>query len=230
MASRTLPVVGVLITALAAPAAAHAAPVIAPLKPCYVTAETSAGEQSEGMNILASGFTPNSSVDLTIDGQAPAGGTGLQSGAQGELPIAGFPAPFVPRGSRPFTLTLTEAGNPANTVSTTSKSTALGVKLKPKEARPSRRIRFKGSGFTEPKPIFAHYVHKGKLRKTVRMARRPRGDCGGFRKRSRQIPVRDPGLGSWIIQFDQSRRFIRDPVAEPIVFVRLEILIRLVRD
>jgi hypothetical protein len=227
MASRTLPALGVLITALAVPAAAHAAPVIAPLKPCYVTAKTSAGEQSEGMNILASGFTPNSSVDLTIDGQAPAGGTGLQAGAQGELPIAGFPAPFVPRGSRPFTLTLTEAGNPANTVSTTSRSTALGVKLKPNEARPSDKIRFKGSGFTDPKPIWAHYIYKGKVRKTVRMARKPRA-CGGFKKRARQIPVRRPRLGLWTIQFDQSKQFV-DPATTPIVFVRLAIRIRLVR-
>ena len=67
------------------------------------------------------------------------------------------------------------------------------------------------------------------LRKTVRMARRPRGDCGGFRKRRRQIPIDNPGLGEWTIQFDQSRR-LKDPAVEPIVFVRLGILIRLVRD
>jgi hypothetical protein len=229
MASRTLAGAGALVVALAAPAAAHAAPVMVPLEPCYVTAETSEGPMSEGMNILASGFTPNASVDITIDGQPYQGGDDVQVDGNGALPITGVPAPFVARGTRQFTLTIAEVGNPANTVSSTSKSTALGVRLKPKEARPSRRIRFKGSGFTEDTPIFAHYIYKGKLRKTVRMARRPRGDCGGFRKRRRQIPIKDPGLGSWTVQFDQSRR-LKDPAVEPIVFVRLEILIRLVRD
>jgi hypothetical protein len=229
MRSRTIVGAGALLAALAAPAVAHAAPAMTPLEPCYVTAQTSQGPQSEGMNILASGFTPNASVNLTIDGEPYQGGTNLQADGNGALPLPNLPAPFVPRGTRQFTLTLTEVGNAANTVSTTSKSTALGVKLKPKQARPSRRIRFKGSGFTDGKPIWAHYIHNGKLRKTVRMARRPRGDCGGFRARRRQIPVKDPKLGTWTVQFDQSRR-LRDPAVEPIVFVRLDIELRLVRD
>jgi hypothetical protein len=229
MTARTLAGAGALIVALAAPAAAEAAPAMWPLKSCYVTAATSAGPQSEGMQISATGFTPNASVDLTIDGEAYPGGADLRTDANGELPVGAIPAPFVARGTREYTVTLTEDGNPANTVSTTTKSTALGVALKPKEARPSRRIRFKGSGFTDPAPIWAHYLYKGKLRKTVRMARKPRGGCGGFKVRRRQIPIKDPGLGNWTIQFDQSRDF-KDPAVEPIVFVRLGILIRLVRD
>jgi hypothetical protein len=229
MATRTFAAAGALTIALAAPAAAHAAPIMAPLKPCYVTADTAAGPQSEGMQIVAAGFSPNASVDLTIDGEAYPGGAGLQADADGVLPVPPIPAPFVEKGTREYTVTLTEQGNPANTVSTTTKSTALGVKLKPNEARPSDLIRFRGSGFTEDKSIWAHYVYKGKVRKTVRMARKPRGGCGGFSARRRQIPVDKPGLGNWTIQFDQSRRF-KDPAVEPIVFVRLGIRIRLVRD
>ncbi len=138
-----------------------------------------------------------------------------------------MPAPFVTAGSRTFTVTLTEVGNPANTVSTTAKSTALGVTVTPSSARPSQRIRFRGLGFTQDKAIYAHYIHKGKVRKTVRMARQPRGDCGGFRARRRQIPIKNPGLGKWILQFDQSKRFI-NPAVTPIVYVRLGITIRLV--
>jgi len=229
MATRMYAGAGALAVALIAPAAAHAAPTIEPLKPCYVTAATTAGPQSEGMQIVAAGFSPNASVNLTIDGEAYPGGENLQADADGVLPIDPIPAPFVERGTREFTLTLTEVENPANTVSTTTQSTALGVKLRPKEARPSDLIRFKGGGFTEDKPIWAHYVYKGKVRKTVRMARKPRGGCGGFKARRRQIPVEKPGLGNWTIQFDQSRRF-KDPAVEPIVFVRLGIRIRLVRD
>jgi hypothetical protein len=175
------------------------------------------------MNIQASGFSPNASVDLTIDGQPYEGGSGLQANQDGVLPVGAIPAPFVEKGTREYTVTLTEVGNLANTVSTTTKSTALRVTLKPREARPSRRIRFTGSGFTDAAPIWAHYVYKGKVRRTVRMARKPRGDCGGFKVRRRQIPIRKPGLGNWTVQFDQSKRFAYPPGTH---FVRLEILIR----
>ena len=87
-------------------------------------------------------------------------------------------------------------------------------------------MRFEGLGFTEDKPVFAHYVRKGKLRRTVRMARRP-GDCGGFSARRRQIPIRHPRLGRWTVQFDQSRKYV-DPDAQEIVYVRLGIRITLV--
>jgi hypothetical protein len=202
--------------------------VIQPLKPCYVTVDTPDGPQSEGMNIVASGFTPNATVDLTVDDAPYPGGDDLQANQFGELPLPDpIPAPFVAKGSREFQITLTEVGNPANTVSTTTRSTALNVSVKPKEARPSDRIRFKGRGFTDDAPIWAHYIYKGEVRKTVRMARKPRA-CGRFKKRARQIPVKRPGLGIWTIQFDQSEQFV-DPAVTPIDFVRLAIRIRLVR-
>jgi hypothetical protein len=226
MSARTLAGIGALLIALAAPAAAQAVPTIAPLKPCYVTADTDVGPQSEGVQISATGFTPNSKVDLALDGVPYPAGNGLQTGPAGELTLLEpIPAPFVQRGSRTFTITLTEQGNPANTVSATAKSTALGVAVKPKRSAPSDKVRFKGLGFTEERPIFAHYIYKGKVRKTVRMARRPR-ECGGFRVRRRQIAVRNPGLGVWTIQFDQSRRFV-DPAVTPIVFVWLKIRVTL---
>ncbi len=228
MSARSLAAGGALIAALAAPAAAQAAPVIQPLEPCYVTALTSEGQQSEAMQIMAGGFTPNSDVRLTIDGAPVPGGEALKAGLAGELNVPGFPAPFVESGRRPFTVTLTEIDNPANTVSATSESAALGVSLKPETAKPSQRIRFKGLGFTEDRAIWVHYLRKGKLRKSVRMAREPRA-CGGFRKRRRQFPMRNPRLGKWILQFDQSRQYV-DPNVTAIDFVRLAIRIRLVRD
>ena len=227
MSPRTIAVGGVMLFLLAAPAAARAVPTIQPLKPCYVTASTAQGPQSEGFQVIAMGFTPNSKVDLTIDGAPVDGGAALQTDTAGTLNLPNLvPAPFVESGSRTFTVTLTEQGNPVNTVSTTAKSTALGVTVTPASARPSQRIRFKGLGFTQDKGIYAHYIHKGKVRKTVRMARRPR-DCGGFSARRRQIPIDNPGLGNWIVQFDQSKRYF-DPRVRDMVYVRLGIRIRLV--
>jgi hypothetical protein len=205
MSARIPAVTGALLGALLVPAAAEAA-TIAPLKPCYVTAGTPTGQQREGIAISAAGFTPNSTVDLAMDGQPVA--TGLQTDAAGNLVLdpQNVPAPFIEQGSREFSVTLTETGNPANTVTATSRTTALGVSLKPRRARPSRRIRFRGSGFTGDAPVYAHYVYKGKLRKTVRMARR-KGTCGEWQARKRQIPVEDAKTGNWTVQFDQSKRF-----------------------
>jgi hypothetical protein len=225
MSRRILVGGGALLAILAAPAMAAAAPTIQPLAPCYVTALTDEGPQSEGVEIAATGFTPNSNVDLTIDGALVPGGDDLKAGMSGEL-TALIEAPFVESGRRAFTVTLTETTNPANNVSATAESAALGVSLKPEVARPSERIRFKGLGFTDERPIYAHYVRKGKLRRTVRMARKPRA-CGGFRTRRRQFPMRNPKLGRWTVQFDQSRKFV-DPEVTPIDFVRLAIRVRLV--
>src|SRR5215208_1653940 len=165
MSPRTLAGSGALLIALAAPAAAQALPTIGPLKPCYVTAATPSGPQSEGVQITAAGFTPNSTVTLTIDGATLPGSEGLQTDTAGNLNLSQLvPAPFVASGSRSFTITLTEDGNPANTVSVTAR---------PQQAPPSDLVRFKGLGFTEDKAIYAHYIYKGKVRKTVRMARTP---------------------------------------------------------
>jgi hypothetical protein len=229
MSRGTLAGSGALLLAaslLAAPGAAHAAPSIQPLKPCYVTAGP-ADDERERVLVAAQGFTRNSNVDVTVDGTAlPA----AKAGPEGTLEFD-VPAPYVKR-SREFAITLTEQGNPANTATATAMTTALGVGVKPRTARPSDRIRFSGSGFTAltpdftaRKPVYAHYLYKGKLRKTVRMAREP-STCGGFTARRRQIPVRRPGLGIWTIQFDQSKRF---PATTPVVYVRLAIRVRLER-
>jgi hypothetical protein len=232
MFARNAAATGALLFALLVPAAAHAAPVMSPLKPCYVTANTAAGPQQEGVAIQASGFTPNSKVDLAIDGAQPNGGAGLQTDQTGSitLPPETVPAPFIPSGQKPFTVTLTEQGNPANTVSASSLTTALGVDLKPQRARPSRVIRFKGSGFTGKKPVYAHYVYKGKVRKTVRMARKT-SDCGGWTSHKRQIPVADAKTGTWIVQFDQSKKYrnARNPNSGlRSVFVLIQISVTLV--
>jgi hypothetical protein len=232
MSARIPAVTGALLIALLVPASAQAV-TIAPLKPCYVTAGTAAAPQQEGVTIQAAGFTPNSTVTIAVDGQ-PIGQPGappqeFQTDPTGNLnlPPNSVPAPFVETGTREFPITLTEVGNEANTATVTSKSTALGVSVKPKRARPSKRIRFKGSGFTGEKPVYAHYVFKSKLRKTVRMARKT-GTCGAWSARKRQIPVNEPKPGLWTVQFDQSKRFIADATKIPSVFVRLGISVTLV--
>jgi hypothetical protein len=196
---RLLAATALLVLALAAPAAA--APTMDPLKPCYAT-DGDAPDQRETVHVHAAGFTPAAHVDLLIDGQFQATGMTDIGGAT----TADFPAPFQAIGQRPFTLTLQEQENTQNFVTQTSLVTNLSVTLRPKRARPSRKVSFSGRGFTDDKPVYGHYVFRGKVRKTIRLAHRPVQPCGIFHAKRRQIPVRRPAVGDWTLQVDQQRR------------------------
>ena len=232
MSARTPAVTGALLIALLVPASVEAA-TMEPLKPCYVGAQTPSGTpQTEGITIRAAGFAANSKVNLAIDGQPVEGQQELQIDQFGNLNLPSpVPAPFATNGTRDFPVTLTQTDDPNNTVTATSKTTQLGVSVKPRRARPSQRIRFKGNGFTGDTPVYAHYVFKNKLRKTVRMARKT-GTCGSWNARKAQIPVKQPKPGVWTVQFDQSKPYIDATKPDSVldsVFVRLGISVTLVR-
>ena len=224
MSFRTLAASGALLIALAVPAAAEAATIQPLEKPCYVTAGKKASNyEGEGIGIRATGFAPNSVVDLLVDGQVAL--ADIQTDANGDLGVLSamvFETPFIKKGSAKFTITLTQKDNPANTASVTARHTALGVSVKPKRARPSAKIRFKGAGFTLDKPVYAHYVFNGSVRKTVKMSG-GQNACGEWRKRARQIPVNDPSTGIWTVQFDQLKKYKRPGPNFPSVFVQLRI-------
>jgi hypothetical protein len=225
MSSRTLAVSGALLIVLAVPAGARAA-VLAPLKPCYVTVGP-AVNQREGVTLRAAQFTPNSTVVLAVNGQPVpevSGGNPLQINTAGEL-VQVFPAPFATQNGSDFTIMLTEQGNPANIVTRTSKTSTLGVAVKPKRADPSDRVRFTGVGFTADKNVYAHYSFRGKLRKTVKMAK-PSGPCGNWTSHRRQIPIPNPKTGSWFVQFDQFKRYVDQSHGTPTRnYVRLQIIV-----
>ena len=194
----------VLTLGLAAPA--QAAVTMDPLKLCYVS-DGDLPSQREAIHVHASGFTPTGHLTLTIDGKTVDTGRADAFG----MATAVVPAPFQGFGERAFTLVVSEAENPQNVASATSRVTNLGVTLKPKRARPSRRIRFSGRGFTNLAPIYGHYLFGGKVRKTVRFVDRPVMPCGIFHARGRQIPVRKPRVGVWTLQVDQQRRYSPTP-------------------
>lgn len=203
------------VSALAVPAPSLAA-TLAPLKPCYVSVATSP-PQLELINVAGGGFAPNAKVDIAVDGRPAVSNVPVD--AQGNLP-AGVraPAPFTPEGDRPFQLVATQQGDPAATASQSSRVSALNVRIKPRRARPSSRVRFQGRGFTGPGRVYAHYRYKNRTRKTVSF--KPKGACGTFSARKRQIPLPRVGTGRWTVQFDQQKRYAPQPST---VFVRLAI-------
>jgi hypothetical protein len=201
---RVLAATVVLLAALAAPA--QAAVTMTPLKPCYVS-DGGLPTEREKIAVHAEGFSPLAALTLQIDGATVA--TGI-SDAFGKA-NASVPAPFEGRNEHEFTLVIFENQNLKNNALQTSRVTNLAVTLRPRRARPSRRVRFNGRGFTADAPVFGHYVFGGKVRKTVRFVDRPVLPCGVFHARGRQIPVRRPRVGTWTLQVDQQRRYSPQP-------------------
>ncbi len=201
---RALAATAFLLLAFAVPA--QAAVTMDALKPCYVS-DGDLPTQREAIAVHATGFAPLAALTLQIDGQIVA--TGI-SGAFGET-SATVPAPFEGRDEHEFTLAVIEDQNPNNVATQTSRVTNLAVDLKPRVASPSRKVRFSGRGFTAALPVYGHYVFGGKVRKTVRFARQSGAPCGTFHARRRQIPLKAPAFGKWILQVDQQRRYAALP-------------------
>ena len=195
---------------LAAPAAAAT---VNDLKPCYVSAGEADNER-ETIEISGTDFAQGSAVDVLFDGvlmgSAP-------TDAVGEFAIR-FPAPFQLKGERQLVVTVRDA---ATQVDKVTRVTNLAMLVHPRNATPGKRVRFRGRGFTQPAPVFAHYVFGGKVHKTVRLARRSTSPCGTFDVKRRLIPIDDARSGRWIMQVDQKRAYSPDPdpvwVRRPIV-------------
>ena len=210
----------VLITILAAGAAllapqAAAAATIQPIGACYRSVDS---ETRETVPVKASGFTPGERVNVYLDGRVVQENVTVLP--EGEID-GGVAAPYQASGERPFTLTVTQVGQPSNTASTSSRVAALALRLKPRRAAPGRRVRFIGRGFIDGTEVFAHYVRKGKLRKTVSLGA-PQGPCGRVDVKRRQIPVKRPALGRWRLQVDNEETYSDEPAG---VFMRLTITV-----
>ena len=199
---------------LLAPQAAGAA-TLESLGACYRSVDLNTRET---VPVRGSGFTPGERVNVFIDGQIVQENVVVLPDGQIE---GGVLAPYQPTGERPFTLTVTEVDQPSNTAAASSRVTALALRLKPRRARPNRRVRFIGRGFIDGTEVFAHYVRKDKLRKTISLGA-PQGPCGRISVKRRQIPLKRPALGRWRLQVDNQPAYSPEP---PSVFMRLTITV-----
>jgi hypothetical protein len=190
----------IALAAIAA-APAKAAPTLSGLKPCFVAARE---DQREFVPVQGDGFTPLAHVSVFVDDilQDDSAVTTIDGSLSGWVKA---PFPEVPQ--RTFVLRVTEQANTANTVSITSMVTRLSVDQVPQQASTSVRVRFRGRGFTQPLPVYAHYVFAGKSRRTVELGM-PTAPCGVFSVKRKQFPFKKrPQVGVWTIQFDQEARY-----------------------
>ena len=207
---RSLAATCVCFALLAVPASAAT---VQDLNPCYVSAGE-AEDAREQIVIRGTDFTQVSTVDVLFDGvvigSAP-------TGSIGEFEIT-LPTPFLLKGERQLVVTVRDA---ATQVDKVTRITNLAMRVNPRRAAPGQRVRFRGRGFTQAAPVFAHYVFGGKEQKTVRLARRSTSPCGTFNVKRRLIPVDNARNGRWIMQVDQKRAYSPEPdpvwVRRPIV-------------
>jgi len=206
----------VLAGALIAPVAAGGA-TLQPLKPCYVSVSK---DEREQVVLAGSMFTPGAVLDILLDGEKVAEAVADANGAFGPQAIL---APHQPRrdGVRAFDVAVVERANPANRVDARSLVTPLAASLRPTPRRPGEKVTWRGRGFTGKGKVYAHYVRKGRHRRTVALTR-PSGPCGFFRTRARQFPFK-PKVGRWVVRLDQQRRWTRRPRG---IFWEFEVFVR----
>ena len=209
------PILAAAAAALLVPQAAQAA-ALEGLGSCYRSVDE---QMRETVPVRASGFTPGATVTVRIDGAIVA--EGIRARTDGSI-FGDVTAPHQPSGERAFTLTVTQDDQPANTATASSRVTALGLRLVPRRAAPTKKVRFVGRGFTGSAAVYAHYTRADKHRRTVRLGA-PQGACGQIDVKRRQFPIRKPHVGRWTLQIDDQPTYSTVPVS---VFVRLVINVR----
>jgi hypothetical protein len=202
------------VAAVAAPAFAIADPTIQADRPCYVP-----GQQQ---HLTGSGYEPNKEVTLSYNQSGPHGngtrtGTTTADGAGNinaffktpDLASSDDTQETVNLGA--FSTDLAQ-GPTAPPLGTTQFRTSILDALVPawesRKGSPRRMTTFYGWGFEAVggKTLYAHYVLRGKLRKTVAIGRLS-GPCGDVKKRGRQFPFRPVRAGDYKVKLDATKRY-----------------------
>jgi hypothetical protein len=192
--------VAIASVSVAAPATASAATLsVDPVRPCYL--------EQDQVFLLAEGYTPNGRVDFTRDGNLVASVETDASGTfQGNLRLPGLIM-----GQRPLTYVATDQSNPALTAQVSLLTTAVDVRVTPKNGPPNRLLRIRARGFRGGRTVWAH-VRRVKRRgggpvrtRTVRIGR-VRSPCWTANVR-RRLFRRGTAAGRYRVQFDTFRRY-----------------------
>jgi hypothetical protein len=192
--------VAIVSVAVAAPATASAATLtVDPVRACYL--------EQDRVFVLAEGYTPNGMVDFTREGNLVASvRTDAVGTFQGNLRLPGLIM-----GQRPLTYVATDQSNPALTAQVSLLTTAVDVRVTPRNGPPSRLLRIRARGFRSGSTLWAH-VRRVKRRgggpvrtRTIRIGRL-RGPCWTANVRKRLVR-RGTAAGRYRVQFDTFRRY-----------------------
>jgi hypothetical protein len=171
---------------------------------CYVIKTVPGSGGVATIGVTGSGFPAGDQVD--IRGSAGIGGQGTAS-ARGGFTASLMPSPALLTVPDHLRLTATDQQETDLTASTAVRATPFAVASSDTSTYlpEHQKFKFAFSGFTPGKPIYEHYVLRGRLHRTVRVARAS-GPCGLARASIRwAFPHPRPGL--WSLQFDSRSRY-----------------------
>jgi hypothetical protein len=226
MRRRLLPLLTIPAVLAVAPAAEAA--LVTTDRVCYL--------QSSATRVTVNGsnFTPSVPYSVLIDGQAlPTTGTmsptGTMTGTLTPPPLASDEAEQT---FRVGVQTPAEAADAAFTV------TKLIADFSPSKGNPrSLKVRFSVHGFSlrdesdatvDPTPdVYVHYVRpNGRLKRTLRIGT-ARGPCGTIlRTAKRRLFPFTAERGTWKLQFDTQRDYVRGTSSSPFLFYTVGVRIR----
>jgi hypothetical protein len=83
--------------------------------------------------------------------------------------------------------------------------TNLAVKTNPAAAKPNKKVVYSFAGFTPGKPIYGHYVHRGRVALTYRFGT-AQGACGLLKAKAKIYPGKSR-YTSYAVQFDDSKKY-----------------------
>ena len=160
----------------------------------------------EGGQLVAAGngFTPGGPVNYTFDGALSASGVADAAGNVSQ-PLT---APTLSGNTiqHTYSLAAQDQTNPANAGTASVTVTKLTATLKPRRAKPSRKVKFGIHGMPPGVTVYLHYVFHGKSRATRKIGK-PSAPCGTLTVRKRFFPMRHPKTGNWTFQFDNKKRY-----------------------
>lgn len=163
---------------------------------------------SPALGITLAGFPPNAMLRLLNDSD-------LIDSVQVD-DSGGFTGQFAPFSNGDLTTktsTLTATDDNGTSATATLTDVDLLVGMAPYKARWSTKVSFRAQGFIEAigTPLYAHYTYvKSDVRhilvKTVKLG--TLGPCGVLNTpKVKQLPVKNPRAGSYVVQFDASPAF-----------------------
>jgi hypothetical protein len=198
------------VVVLAVPSAASAASLtVSPQKRCY--------SSGESVNLLGTGFSPLGSANITRDGRPlPGPRSDLDTDENGAF--NGLLTLFQASGRQVKTYAAADAADSTLTASVQITVAAPRVGLKPANGAPGRLMTITARGFATGPTLWAHVTRRGSTR-NLKLGRL-RGACGALKTRKRLLP-RNAALGTHIIQFDTSRRYVRESGAFDLYEIRV---------
>lgn len=190
------------------------------------------GDGDAPVKVSGEGYLPGADYLLLLDGGVVASGTtGADGRVETELQVPSPPETGSKAHDRGHKVEIRQG---SLTASAGFRSARVFGDFNPGNGDPKRlKVRFSAFGFGIDTPpgkkqstIYVHYVdRRGKARKTVKLGR-GRGSCGSIRRTAKRklFPFR-PSSGTWALQFDTRRRYVKGTARSKFVWDRLTLKI-----